>query len=273
MIRKQALAVAFALALSGCSQPVLEIEEPDRELRESADSVLEFTAVDPARYVRREERLEAVSRVILPVRAASYEVCMEIEQPQKRCDLMRSSLVNVYENDDRFNAFADAFDEVHMLGGMVSSSGNDDEIAAVLAHEFAHVMLGHVEKKMKNAMAGMVLAAGVTGATMSQGARYDQRSINNILNSGYQVGARAYSPAMEIESDRISIYVLHRAGYDPSAMRDVIVRMNRLSVKARRGPFGGKVGFLQTHPSNDRRIAHIMSAIDDAESGVPLKVR
>lgn len=273
MLRKKGLAIACAMVLANCSQPVLEIEEPRRDLRAGADAVLESTVVDPARNVHRQERLAAVGRVIAPVRKASYDVCMELEQPEERCDLMNSSFVTVYVNDDRHNAFADEYDEVHMLGGMVGSSGNDDEVAAVLAHEFAHIMLGHVEKKMKNAMAGMVLAAGITGATMTRGARYDQRSIDNILYSGYLVGSRAYSPEMEIESDRISIYVLHRAGFDPDAMRDVIVRMHRLNVKGQPGTFNRKVGFLQTHPSNDRRIAHILSAKKDAEAGVPLKVR
>lgn len=39
------------------------------------------------------------------------------------------------------------------------------------------------------------------------------------------------------------------------------------------GLFGlRKVGFLQTHPSDHRRIAHILNAVRDAEVGVPLKV-
>ena len=269
---KHILLFAAVLFLSGCSQPILDISEPSEEHQSDADHLLASAVVDPARNVPHSEMTATVNRVLWPVRFSSYEVCKSLSISDERCELVLLSSVTVYANEDDPNAFADPFDNIHVFGGLVSSAGNDTEIAAVLAHEFAHIMYGHVEKKTKNALIGMTIAGGFAAAAASLGGAYDQQATDNMLRVGYEVGSRAYSPEMEIEADRTAIYILKHAGYSPSAMRDVIVRMNRSNIRKRRTLFSRKVGFLQTHPSNNRRIAHILSAIDDVESGVPLVV-
>ena len=148
------------------------------------------------------------------------------------------------------------------------------ELAAVLAHEYAHVMLGHVEKKTRNAMAGMAIASGLAGIYAAKTGVNPEAFAESWQQAGALAGSRAYSPEMELEADRLAVYILKEAGYPPTAMRDVIVRMHRIVPARRRGAFSPKrAGFLETHPSNDRRIAHILSAIRDAKAGVPLKAR
>ena len=41
--------------------------------------------------------------------------------------------------------------------------------------------------------------------------------------------------------------------------------------KRKRGFSPSRAGFLDTHPSNDRRIVHILSAIRDVQTGVPVE--
>ena len=92
------------------------------------------------------------------------------------------------------------------------------------------------------------------------------------MRAGILAGARAYSPEMEIEADRLAVYILDEAGYPPTAMRDVIVRMHRIMPASKRKVSSPtRAGFLDTHPSDDRRIAHILSAIRDVRAGVPLE--
>lgn len=193
---------------------------------------------------------------------------MDISRPLERCAQVLRAQVVVLEHEEDPNAFADQYDNVYVHGGLVSTSGSDQEVAAVLAHEFAHIMFGHVESKMENALAGMALAGGLLIA-LGDEATYNEQTIESVLQTGYVIGSRAYGPEMEIEADRAAIYILKHAGYSTTAMRDSLVRMHRNSAR-RSGLFPQKVGFLQTHPSNDRRIAHIMSAIVDVERGVPL---
>ena len=54
------------------------------------------------------------------------------------------------------------------------------------------------------------------------------------------------------------------AGFEPQAMQATIVRMSQLKHRIRHSGLSSTVGFLDTHPSNDRRIAHILSAIDSS---------
>ena len=92
------------------------------------------------------------------------------------------------------------------------------------------------------------------------------------MRLGAEIGANAYSPEMEIEADRTAVYILHRAGFPASAMQSALVRLSQTRARWQDGTFSGEVGFLQTHPSDDRRLAHVYSATQDAEAGVPLVV-
>ncbi len=271
------LAVCLIAALGGCAQPVLDIAAPKEHHKAAATTVL-ASNISPNRNLARAEMTPAVARIIERVRASAYAHCVVLDLPEERCGLMMCSerpcaMVTVYSDEPGINALADARDEVSLFGGLVSNMGSDEEIAAVLAHELAHVMFGHVEKKQKNALAGALVAQGLAGfyggATGTDPTAYQE----SWVRTGFHAGARAYSPAMEIEADRAAIYILKGAGFDPRAMRDVIVRMSQMQLQAKSGRFTGTVGFLETHPSDDRRIAHILSAIEDVESGLPLKKR
>ena len=264
--------LAAAVALAGCSKPVLHIDEPSEMHQEIADEVLDSTALGPSRNIGVADVTATVARVLPPIRRASHEICWELSLPAGNCRAVLDAEVTVDPAEADPNAFADMHGNVHMHGGIVSISGSDDEVAAVLAHEFAHVMYGHVERKMSTALVGMAVAGGLALAITSDGGAYDQRATEDFMQVGYDVGSHAYSPEMEIEADRTAIYILERAGYRPSAMRDTIVRLSRMEQAYRLGLIPHRVGFLQTHPSNDRRIAHILSAIDDAEAGYPLVV-
>lgn len=187
---------------------------------------------------------------------------------------MQTADVYVFSREPGVNAYADQWNNVGVLGGLVELSGSDGEVAAVLAHELAHVMYGHVEKKFKNALVGAALAGGFTAYAQNRGGYYDGRALENAMALGATVGSRAYSPEMEIEADRTAIYILREAGFSTVHMRNFIVRMSRTKPAKSRffGLLPSRVGFLQTHPSNDRRIAHILLAIEDSANGVPLKV-
>ncbi|MCY4542375.1 MAG: M48 family metalloprotease [Rhodobacteraceae bacterium] len=262
---KFGLLFAAIIAVAGCGGPVLDINTPSELHQSQATEVLARTAVAPARNVRRHQISSTVDRVAWRVRAASHSICIELQLPYERCEEVRTAQINVetYNNDP--NAYADLDGNIGLHGGLVRISGSDDEIAAVLAHEFAHVMYGHVDSKMNNTLVGMTIGAGLASAF----AENDPRMTEGLVELGGDIGSTAYSVEMEVEADRTAIYILKRAGFRPTAMRDTIVRLSREDVR-RQASGMGSVGFLQTHPSNDWRVAHILSAIEDAEYGVPL---
>ena len=277
------LLVLCAISVSGCAQPLMKLAEPTEEQKTLANKMLQASDVSPGRHVSYSEMTPTVNRVVLHVRNAAYRVCthhLDLRRAEEEtgkgnhCDLMLDNVITVYTHESGINAYADQRNEVIILGGLVSAMRNDEEIAAVLAHEMAHVMLDHVEKKTKNALIGMALAGGLAAYGNSYYGTNSQQSrqvTQQWMNVGAMAGSRAYSPEMEIEADRVAIYILQEAGFSTLAMINALQSLNNAKVrKKREGIFKGRVGFLQTHPSNERRIAHLIMAIEDTVSGVPL---
>lgn len=268
---KRLLALLF---LAGCATPELTVDEPTSRQFTIAHNALKYSDIEPARDIGRSELLPAVNRIVDRVRNASVQVCGALDMDPDRCLIVQKAGVTVYNDDRTVNAFADANNNVAITGGLVSRMGSDDEIAAVLAHEFSHVMYDHVGKTMINSLAGTVLGAtaGILLAAAVNSTN-PEPIINDMTSFGTEAGRTAYSPSMEIEADRTAVYILKRAGFDTKSMRHTIVRMSRLDSRRHGQSGSGKVGFLQTHPSDWPRVAHIVSSIEDAKSGIPLKRR
>jgi beta-barrel assembly-enhancing protease len=87
------------------------------------------------------------------------------------------------------NANADGM-TVNINAGLIDYARDDDELAAVMAHEFAHNVLRHRDR---------LTAARVSRGVLGIGR--DSRSIRET----------------EIEADRLCVYLMDRAGYDPRA--------------------------------------------------------
>jgi beta-barrel assembly-enhancing protease len=80
---------------------------------------------------------------------------------------------------------------VQVTSELAKYADGDDELAAVLAHELAHNILRHR-------------------------ARLDQAGISRGLLQSFGRNARL-TRQTEVEADQLSVYLLDRAGYDPSA--------------------------------------------------------
>ena len=140
----------------------------------------------------------------------------------------------VVVSDQSVNAYADASNfTIGVHAGLLRSAGSDDEIAAVLTHEAAHLLFGHSSKKASNA-AGYGLAAGLAGIALGA-AMYqpgmDGEFIEDLGQAGFDAGDHAgyiaYSPEMEFDADQFALYVLKHASRRLSAGMDLIVRLHR----------------------------------------------
>ena len=261
----------LAAMLAGCAKPYLDIPEPNKRQKAEAEVALQHAQVGPARNTAADEMVPTVRRVIRRVRASSYTVCTELKLPDERCKLMLKAKVLVYTKEKDINAFADGKDNVSVLGGLVRNMGTDAEIAGVLAHEFAHVMYGHVEKKTENALiSGLILGSIAAGLAAAAGAD-GRQMVKDSTQLGGEIGSHAYSPEMEIEADRTAIYILRNAGLPLTAMQNALLRMSRAKADNTKEAAARRVGFLETHPSDNRRLAHLISAVEDAQAGVALK--
>ncbi len=273
-LRKAAYFTAF-VALSmllGCGEPILEITDPQPRHYAAVPTYLS-APLSRSRNLPQYEQLSAVNRVLPQIRETAFHECQKLNLPLERCRLMKSANVWVNPANPEINAHADQHDHIHLYGGLIRVTGTDAEIAAVLAHEFAHVMFGHVQKVQQNALTGMIIAGGLAGLVAAQTDTDPNEFLEDSMKIGQTMGGLVYRPSMEIEADRIAVYILAGAGFPASAMRDFIVRLTQMQAHAKAVRSPVRIGFLDTHPSDEKRVAHILSGIEAVESGFPLILR
>ena len=132
---------------------------------------------------------------------------------------------------------------VAVTGGMLQAARSEDELAAVLAHEVAHVQLGHAMSPVEAARQQEHLtAAALRGTSPAVSAFF-----GTVVTTGADfVLDKGYGKANELAADAFAAKVLARAGYDPRALSAFLSRLT--------GP-AAQGGFFQRHPPAAERVA------------------
>ncbi|WP_303902034.1 M48 family metalloprotease [Thiohalomonas denitrificans] len=151
------------------------------------------------------------------------------------------------------NAFAMPGGYIGIHAGLITATRNEDEVAAVLAHEIAHVTQNHLARGFEKAnrmnlpMTAAVVAAILLGA---QNPQLAEATIAATTAGAAQMQLD-FTRAHEKEADRLGIDTLAAAGYDPQSMAGFFRKLEEKS----RYYGSGAPEFLQTHPVNQARIA------------------
>jgi beta-barrel assembly-enhancing protease len=151
---------------------------------------------------------------------------------------------------DEVNAFACPGGLVLVTRGLLANTRDEDELAAVLAHEIAHVTLRHGVAAIQQAnlaQAFTYLGAGAAQAAMSD---EDLKQLTGLFDESVGDVVRTlvtsgYSRDAELAADQLGRQFLAGAGYDPQGLVDVLGCMQQ---------HGGGGGMFATHPSPKDRI-------------------
>ena len=179
-------------------------------------------------------------------------------------DRVGERLVDAIPNGYRQSAFRYSFDVVNMREinafalpggpmfvnrGMIQASGTEAEVAGVMAHELAHVVLRHgtaqasrTQKLQIGSIAGQILGAiigGKAGSVVAQG--------SDLLAGGFFL---KYSREFEREADLFGAQIMANAGYDPRAMATMFDKI------AKQGSSGAPE-WMSSHPNPGNRSAAI----------------
>lgn len=183
-----------------------------------------------------------------------------------RSDARRSPYVGNYHfillNDpDTINAFALPGGQVFITRGLFDKLDDEAELAGVLGHEIGHVVNRHSAEHMASGRLGQLLAAAVgVGASGGEDGGRNAAMIASMVNQMTQL---KFSRADESEADRYGLRYMAQAGYDPSAMLDVMEILKGAS----RG--GRQPEMLATHPLPDTRLAEIRATLaEDYPNGI-----
>ena len=152
------------------------------------------------------------------------------------------------------NAFAGPSGHIGVFSGLILSSETEAELAAVIAHEVAHVSQDHLmrsfddQRKMALPATALLIAAAVLGAQVD--GNVAQAAIAGVQAAAVQRRIN-FTRANEEEADRIGMATLAAAGFDPFAMPGFFQKLARST----RIYETGAPEFLRTHPVTTTRIA------------------
>jgi len=150
------------------------------------------------------------------------------------------------------NAFAMPGGKIGVMVGILKAAQNQDQLAAVIGHEIAHVTADHSKERAsrgKLSNVGIQVAAVLLGGG-HQGATY---TAYEALNQGAAFGIMLpFSRKQESEADVIGLKYMAKAGFDPRAAVPLWQNMSDEAGEAR-------AEFISTHPSSDKRIDSLVS--------------
>ncbi|WP_452220684.1 M48 family metallopeptidase [Lacinutrix salivirga] len=160
--------------------------------------------------------------------------------------------------EDVVNAWCMPGGKIVFYTGILPVAKNETAIAAIMGHEVAHALANHGQQRMSAAYVQQGLAVAGNIAIQDDDAR-------NAFNQYYGVGSNVlgmlpFSRSHETEADRIGLYLMAIAGYNPDEAAELWKRMKAKS--------GGQAPpeFLSTHPSSDSRIVNLKQLAPQAKA-------
>jgi predicted Zn-dependent protease len=145
------------------------------------------------------------------------------------------------------NAFALPGGYVFVYTALIKIADEEDELAAAMAHEIAHVAARHMTKQATKSQiagiagvpVGVILGGGIGGVLARQG-----------INAGLPAAFMAFTRKDESEADYLGVQYLYAAGYDPNGAISIFEKLESLE---RKQP-GTVARIFSTHPMDAARI-------------------
>jgi predicted Zn-dependent protease len=246
MIKSRQIAVFLsvaALTVAACSTSPTGrsqmIWKSDAELAaESARQFAEMTASMPLVTDRATiDYIACVANAVVLVLDPPYS---EIEWEMR-----------IFDNE-AINAFAMPGGKIGIFDGILNAAQNQDQLAAVIGHEIAHVTARHVNERASRGsitdvgiqVAAVILGGGHSGATYTA---YE------ALNHGAALGIMLpFNRGQESEADIVGLEYMARAGFDP---RQAVPLWKNMGAQQEKAP----AEFMSTHPSNETRTEQLIS--------------
>ena len=166
--------------------------------------------------------------------AAAQQINQEGYKPSKQSSedstwMFSKQMKFHFVANDQLNAFTTGGEHMYVYSQLFELRRSEDELAAVMAHEFAHVYGRHVQSGMNRqyTMMGVAAAAGATGYAMGKD---DQRLTYATGFAGAALAASqfvgmGYTRSDEREADAMGFDFYVRAGWDPAHFADFFKQM------------------------------------------------
>jgi predicted Zn-dependent protease len=246
---KKILTILFLIFLISCETvPVSERKQlillPDSYInKQSAKAYQQF--LSKANVVSKSDRQNQELQVIaknIENAIHQYFILENKPDPTKKINWD----VNLVK-EEQVNAWAMPGGKITFYTKILEIAENKDGIAAIMAHEMAHVIGRHGNERMSQALlldVATTVAQTATGTTLQGGAK----TTYNLLRA-YGIFL-PFGRKQETESDYLGLIFMTIAGYDPE---ETIKLWERMGAHAKKKG-GSPPEFMSTHPSSENRI-------------------
>ena len=153
--------------------------------------------------------------------------------------------IKVVDSDD-VNAMALPGGFFYVNSGLILAADDEAELAAVMAHEIAHVALRHGTRGQTRADIANIMTIPLI--FVGGGIGYAARQVAGI---GLPLTFLKFSRGFEAEADYFGLQYMYHAGYDPNAFVTIFEKLQALDKKKP----GALSKAFSTHPQTPDRIA------------------
>lgn len=248
------IALCLLAQLGACAKPTTmrpvtyasEVEQEAKYQQEYVQHAGQITTGQAQDYQIRLNRVEA------RLNPALQNMCGEMSLRNCTYPVNLAKQEMDGNNKPILNAYADG-SAVYFTPAMVAFAAQDEELALIMAHEYAHNMMAHVDSKKKNTLFGAAIGIVADLALSTQGINTD----GQLTQLGASAGSNAYSPDFESEADYIALYMLARAGFDYTKSAEFWRKMSVNNPNA--------IYTTTTHPSNSARFVQMQKTMDEIQ--------
>jgi predicted Zn-dependent protease len=178
-------------------------------------------------------------------------ICQTIAINSSQPEIFNGYHVIILDSPE-LNAFASPGGHILITKGLVEAAASEEMLAAVIAHEFAHIMLSHgvksiADMKVSDALTATADRAAGIAARESQEAARAALFRNSVIGLVDVMMKSGYSQAQEFEADSTAITLLAAAGFNPGALVELLKVLQC-------GQGSQKGGYYSTHPSPAERL-------------------
>jgi Putative Zn-dependent protease len=253
-LRKGALAAAL-VALAGCTALTASNVAVNRTGDNPAPVVAPQPANDDEVIGQREHpRIIAAFGGVYSDRQAEIMIARIVSRLLAAADQPNAQFqVTILDSPD-VNAFALPGGYIYVTRGILALASDTSELAAVLAHEIAHVTLRHARARTDRSRTTAIVDRVITSV-------FGGDTSTDAVANRSRMSMAAFNQNQELEADREGIKIAGKAGYDPHAAARFLGVMSRFATFSAGSDTGDD--FLSSHPSTPDRI---QKAVETARS-------
>jgi predicted Zn-dependent protease len=175
-------------------------------------------------------------------------ICQTIVINSSRPVIFNGYHVMILDSSE-YNAFASPGGHIFITKKLIETATSEDMLAALIAHEIAHIILKHsvalIDEMRFTSEMSAIAGRAIDIAGGDRTLRYFRDSVAAAMDIMMKNG---YSRSQELNADWEAMSLLANSGYEPMALVDVLKILQRVQ-KTQSG------GFNATHPSPTERIA------------------